>query len=288
MMRGGSGAAVPLARRGERMTIVVGVAAPDGLVLAADSRSTRVYDGTHHHRVATNTAQKVFSVCSCYGVASYGSAFIGRSTIAGVMDEFIAEVDGAKVPSDIREFSEVLGAFFQERLMRSGVNPAEGWKLGFLVGGYTSGGMGQFHHVRVPGDPDPKIIPLDVTTETLGVVTFGMTEAWTRLVAGVDWDRLAAAAVDVPDEIRNALEDFEYNLIYPITMQDAIEYADFVIRTTVDIGRFSNGTLARPGSVEACGGASRILAVGPNDVLWINRPALAPPARFGADGRGDA
>jgi hypothetical protein len=262
------------------VTIVVGVAAPDGLVLAADSRSTRVY-GTRHHRIATNTAHKVFSVGDRYGVATYGAAFIDRSTIAGVMDEFVAEVDGKLVSTDIDEFAESLGSFFQGRLIRSGENPDEGWKLGFLVGGYGKDGVGRFREVRVPGAPDPEIHELGVTTETLGVVPFGLTEAWNRLIAGVDWDRLKAAKVEVPGDLRSTLDGFEYELLYPITLQDAIEYADFVIRTTVDVGRFSNGTLAAPGSLDACGGPPRILAVIPNDVRWITPNRLAPPARLG-------
>lgn len=268
------------------MTIVVGVAAPDGLVLAADSRSTRVYHGTNHHRIATDSAQKVFSICSRYGVAAYGASFIGRSTIAGVMDEFVAEI-GDKVPTGILEFADALGGFFHERLMRSGEDLDGEGQLGFLVGGYGSDdGLGRFLDVQVPGSPDsvpPRefdIHDLEVSTDSLGVVPFGMTQAWTRLVAGVDWDLLSASGIEVHEDLRTTLDKFEYNLIFPITLQDAIEYADFVIRTTVDIGRFSNGTGLKPGSLDACGGVPRVLAVIPNDVIWISGAGLSLPARL--------
>lgn len=274
------------------MTIVVGVAAPDGLVLAADSRSTRVYHGTNHHRIATDSAQKVFSVCSRHGVAAYGASFIGPSTIAGVMDEFEAEI-GDKVPPDIVDFANALGGFFHDRLIRSGEDLDDG-RLGFLVGGYGSDGVGRFLDVQVPGDPENvpsrefDIHDIEVSTDSLGVVPFGMTQAWTRLVAGVDWDLLSASGINVSDELRTTLDEFEYNFIFPITLQDAIEYADFVIRTTVDIGRFSNGTGLQPGSLDACGGTPRVLAVIPKDVIWISGAGLSLPARLGGAPPGGA
>lgn len=70
------------------MTIVVGAASPDGIVLAADSRTT-LSDGVRH-RISTDSAEKVFELNDSFGVATYGMAVIGKQTITGLMDQFVA------------------------------------------------------------------------------------------------------------------------------------------------------------------------------------------------------
>src|SRR4051794_8524288 len=109
------------------MTIVVGVAAPDGLVLAADSRTTRVVD--QRYRISSDAAHKVFALCGRFGVATYGAAFIGTNTIAGEMDEFVAELTTGGVPDDVEHLAEALGSFFQTRAVSAGMEPTDGAQL---------------------------------------------------------------------------------------------------------------------------------------------------------------
>jgi hypothetical protein len=259
------------------MTIVVGVAAPDGLVLAADSRTTLMLSGGRT-RVASDTAQKVFPLCGRFGVACYGAAFVDEKTIGGQMNEFQASLD--EPPRDVDELVGHLGAFFQERLLKALANggepwkPSDGWHLGFLVAGYDPQGLGHLYDVRVPGDGDPEIISTPASTANVGVAPRGLDDVINRLLAGIDSNGLASSGVSVPDEVEQALAGLEYNLLLPITMQDAIDCAAFLIRTTIDMQRFSDGTGAKPGSIPGCGGPVRILAVGRNEIEWISRPAL--------------
>jgi Proteasome subunit len=97
------------------MTIIVGVASPDGVVLASDSRTTST-EGDRY-RIRSDTAQKVFAVDRRFGVATCGIAFIGADTIAGVMDRFLAQEDvGAERTID--EFVGALRRFFTDRLCK--------------------------------------------------------------------------------------------------------------------------------------------------------------------------
>jgi 20S proteasome alpha/beta subunit len=55
------------------VTVVVGVAAPDGVVLAADSRTTSFPDGMGdqaRYRIITDTADKLFTIRDRFAVAT--------------------------------------------------------------------------------------------------------------------------------------------------------------------------------------------------------------------------
>jgi hypothetical protein len=64
-------------------------------------------------------------------------------------------------------------------------------------------------------------------------------------------------------------------------MQDAVDFASFLIRTTIDMQRFSDGTRADPGDLPGCGGPVRILAVTREALQWVTPPTLAEPSRAG-------
>jgi hypothetical protein len=94
---------------------VVGVAAPDGLILAGDSR-TSIENAAGQHRIASDFATKVFEVCG-FGVATYGQALFDEKTIAGQIDEFVAQL-GQGRPRDLDDLAKQLGDYFQPRLVQ--------------------------------------------------------------------------------------------------------------------------------------------------------------------------
>ena len=259
------------------MTIVVGVGAPDGLILAADSRTTLLWDGGRH-RIISDTAQKLFPVCGKVGVATYNDAFIGQRTIAGMMDEFVAQ-HGDDLPDDAEGIARVLGDFFHERFMADSLpqilqwcedNPGIG-RIGFLVGGYDEDGIGAITEVIIPG---PELTAVDVNTATSGVCWRCQTDVIRRLIKGFDMDQFVAAGNDVPDELGASTALLEYSLLMPVTVQDAIDLAGFLIRTTIEMQRFSDGTLGNPSSVPGCGGSIRVLSVTRTGAEWVTVPTL--------------
>lgn len=265
------------------MTIVVGVAAPDGIVLAADSRSTWISE-EGRHRITSDTSHKVFALCGRFGVAAYGLAFIGAKTIGGLMDEFVAQLEPGEADKarDVHDFAGLLGDFFDERLTafarETDQELPEGWLLGFLVGGYDADGIGHILEVAVPGGA---VGEFTCNTAERGVMWRGQTDVIGRLVKGVAFDELLATGIELPQEITDELAGLEYSLILPISMQDAVDFAAFLIRTTIDMQRFSDGTMGIPGLVPACGGPVRILAVAGSSVDWVSGPTLSLPARTG-------
>jgi hypothetical protein len=266
------------------MTIVVGVAAPDGLILAGDSR-TSLSDGAGHHRIGSDFAAKVFEVCG-YGIATYGEALVDEKTIAGQIDEFIAQL-GAGEPSDLDDLAGRLGNYFQPRLIQwyqaKGVpwDAAQGFKLGFLVAGYDTSGVGGLREVRVPADPGPLILTLPQSTTNPGFYPQGQIDVIGRLIAGFDRQRMAIANVPVALPVQNALAGLEYVMLHPLALQDAVDLAHFLIRTTIDMQRFSDGTQALPNMPAGCGGPITMLAIRRRKTEWVDQHPLSKASRPG-------
>ncbi len=263
------------------MTIVVAVATPDGLVLAADSRTTSFPDGggSNRTRIASDSAEKVFLLCNRFGVATYGDAFIGERTITGLMSEFIAHLE--EIPDNVQDLATELGTFFNERYTQfrdqigDPVVDGESTALGFVVGGYDAGGIGRFHEVSIPG---PQVEEQSINTAEIGMLPRGQRDVIDRLLRGVDLDLLDAIGTTIPADVVEALGKLVYRVQFPITLQDGIDFASFLIRTTIDMQRFSDGTQAFQAGLPGCGGPTRIAIVRRADVEWV------APSVLSADG----
>ena len=258
------------------MTVVVGVAAYDGIILAADSRSTWFAPDGVRARVVSDNAIKMFTVGDC-AIATYGTAVIGPQSIAGLIDEFLAQLDDPHLEADA--LARKLGEFFADRFIAAypDFDIADGWMLGFLVAGYNGDGVGRLYEVLVP----TREVTEHVTTQTLGAITRGQYDIVDRVIYGVDWNRLAADGQSVSGELEARLGTLQFNLILPATLQDAIDFAMFIIRTTIDMQRFSDGTVGKPGSFPTCGGPIRVLSVTRRGVEWISDRPLTAPAHHG-------
>jgi hypothetical protein len=260
------------------MTIVLGLATPDGLVLGADSRTTSYPDESPRSRIASDSAEKVFVLGDRFGVATYGDAFIGERTIAGLMTEFVATLK--KIPKTVDDLAAALGAFFHDRYARAreaANDPLpeklddERLSVGFLVAGYDDAGVGVFHEVWLPG---PGHEATSITTAHVGMLPRGQRDVIDRLLGGVDMQQLLALDVTVPDDVREALDKLAYQLMFPITLKDGVDFVTFLIRTTIEMQRFSDGTFAFEVGSPNCGGPTSVAVIRRRDALWVSPPAI--------------
>ncbi len=145
----------------------------------------------------------------------------------------------------------------------------------FLVAGYDADGIGHIHEVLIPGPERGDYSP---NTTERGTIWRGQTDVITRMLKGVDRARLFPTIEELSDEVRKLIDDgfsaLEYVHLVPITVQDGIDYASFLIRTTIDMQRFSDGTLGTPGEVPGCGGPLQILVVERSETRWAAKPEL--------------
>jgi hypothetical protein len=265
------------------VTILVGIGSPDGLVLAADSRTTNIESS--HHRISTDAAEKIFALNgrgreSAYGVATYGDAFIGERTISGLIDEFVATVD-EDVCDDVERLADALGSFFHERYVAEHGEPDDPpvWSLGFILAGYDEAGIGHLWEINIPG---PHIEKTPVNTPDRGALWRGQTGVIGRLIKGVDWNALRdAKAPSFSEQVDDTLKKLEYIVLHPVTLQDAVDMAAFLVRTTIDMQRFSNGPVISPGLIPGCGGRIQMITVTRAGAEWISRRRLTAPSRPG-------
>ena len=257
------------------MTIIVGITTPDGVILASDSRTT-TQASEAGYRIVSDRAQKVFEVGG-YGVATAGIAFIGDDTIAGLMDQFLARLkdDDRKT---VDTFADALGTFFHGRFTAWFESEGEtfdvttsGFPLLFFVAGYDEKGIGHIREVLIPGPERGDESPDTTMPET---IRGGQTDVIDRLLHGVDWDKAAIPKDALSDEVNQRLQLVAYNELAPITIQDGVDYASFLIRTTIDMQRFSDGTIGSPGLVPGCGGPLQILVVERSRTVWATKPEL--------------
>jgi hypothetical protein len=250
------------------VTITVGVTTPDGLVLAAESRTT--FAENERHRIVSDSAQKVFQV-GHMGVAASGDALIGADTVAGTMDRFAAQLDD-KTARDFDRLLDALGRFFDRAFDANMATRNETWDpetqgypINLLVAGYDDEGVGHLKELLIPG---PKIGDFAADTRTGGSMWRGQTDVVGRLLNGVDWAHLRTTEELLPPEVTKRLEGLSYDMLPPLTVEDAVDYATFLIRTTIDMQRFSDGTVASPGLLPACGGPIHVLVIERDSARW--------------------
>jgi hypothetical protein len=266
------------------VTIVVASAAPDGMVLASDSRTTLL--GATRHRVASDHARKVFELPGGVGLATYGAAVIGDRTVAGAVEEFVAAHGGDK-PAN--EASEAIATFFDEYLREAAReirrDPPPG-ALGLMVAGYDADGVGRIRDVLLPiADARNKVHDSGVGTREPGVTYRGRTRYVRRMVEGYDRDGLDAADASVPSSVEHELGRLGYIVSPPRSPQDALDLAAFIVRMTIDMERLTDGTYANKGDVPACGGQIQALLVTRESSRWIAEPQLTiRPAGRAEDG----
>jgi hypothetical protein len=251
------------------MTIAIGVACPEGLVLAADSRSSLL--SANKFRIATDYAQKVFEIGDRFAAVTFGWSTVEGKTIAGNVKEIAAQT---VFPDDIDAAAQALRDAMKSRVdahIAAGLDPAPPHDtLGFIMAGFDANGVGHLKRIWLPSgtiiDGSSTAIP--------GAQWDGETDAIVRLVWG--WDLLRVDASRWAKRNRERLEEVAYNIpVGWFALQDAIDFAAFVVRTTIDTQRFIDGTVKDPGSSPTCGGPLQIATVTAHGrVEWVQQTKL--------------
>ncbi|MGP0103653.1 MAG: hypothetical protein ACLPUT_18775 [Solirubrobacteraceae bacterium] len=260
------------------MTVVVASVAPDGIVLASDSRTTQRRG--LHHRVATNAAQKVYDAWGRIGLATYGTAMIGPDPIRGVVNAWLGEADAG---ASLADTAAGLAKYLQGRL--SDATPATrgrelydpAWPLGVLIAGYDESGAGRVLEARI-WPLKQTVVDLEATTTKPSSLWRGQTTAIRRLILGIDDAEMKKVGIAITEEMKEPMRTMAYDIIQPTTVQDAVDLAHFLVETTIQMQRFSDGTYASPTEIPGCGGPTQCLAVTSDGTKWISELVLSAPA----------
>jgi hypothetical protein len=230
------------------MTLAVTVVCQDGVVVAADSRTTLA----NHRmlRVGSDFTHKVFE-SGRVAVATYGEAFVLGRSVAGHMAEFaVAESGNCDHPGPT---ARTLADFFGDRYDLhvasdpDGAPPPGVAALGFLVSGYDDAGVGEAWEVTLP---DRAIEQIATTANGGGAAWRGQADVVTRIVRGSDLElveRLAAThgLTGELHALAPLLDACSYRIPFDsMNLQDGIDFAVLCIRTTIDVQRLTLGPLA--------------------------------------------
>lgn len=258
------------------MTLVCSLRIPDGIVLAADSLSTMMQQldlegdvevecpncGEEHTleeqplgqaNIPGSTfsySQKVFPLFDRFGVGTFGAGQIAGRTIhfaSRELERTLQEEDST--PEAVSEAADRLAEFYQDLLRKSveGFEEApEDWSpVGFQVVGYDE-------------DQVPKTVELKIG----------------RAIHRREFDQVGCTYSGQGHVVRALWGLYRQRprdeaAFHAFSLQDAVDYADFLIDTTTEHMRFSQRIPQVGGDVDVC------LVTPFDEFQWIRRKDLA-------------
>jgi len=242
------------------MSLVITVYVREGMVMAADSRLTLTIprgplDG-HQHMLSVTTsdsAKKLFLAPNNVGIATCGSADIGGVPIAGFVESFMIEkLEGknliaSQVVDELKQYFSALGV--RARTI-------------FHVAGYAPLATGGAEQTVFIVDPAANTSSRLNTHGQEGANWGGEVDVMQRLLNEVslvlpgDLPPLPVAHFGVP---------FQF-----FTLQDAVDFAFYGIRSTIETLRFQTRE-------KTVGGPIDVLVITPENSRWIAQKQLTIP-----------
>jgi hypothetical protein len=281
-------------------TLNVVVKVSEGLVLGADSRST--YQNVKGaYRSASDQAQKIFQLSKNVGCLVRGEAFFKEWTVGGFISSYRSECD---LTDDISQHFDTIMTSF-DRFVRANLSVSDSIGTDVIVAGYDLDGRARIAEYSLR---NRRSFP-HLVNERVGLVFKGQRELIDRLLNGVyDYEEVSAVQKKIlgralreiiGDTLTCHRDSVLLNSVYnryskefldmlpyqpsgtkaivltdKMYLQDAIEYARFLIRTTIDFQRFTDGTNSDKGSIPGVGGDIDIAVVTPTGFEWISRKSL--------------
>ncbi len=261
------------------VTLNVSLRVPDGIVLASDSLSTQTEPINQKLNVTGKCdacgkqieirdvqappinvpsstwpyTQKLFPIAERFGLATYGSAFVNGRSIYNHVVELTPRLPKPKEGEDhFSAVSKVICDYFveqqQKQLSAWGIEPAllpdEWFPFGFQLVGF-----------RTVGVPEPT-----AWTHWIRIGKIAMVEDVTGLGCYCSGD-LSVVALLWP--AKGAAANYG-----AFSLQDAIDYAKFLIRTTADYQRFSGRLPTVGGDIDI------VLVTNHRGFQWIQQKEL--------------
>jgi len=231
------------------MSLVVTVYVPSGIVMAADSRMTvlrteeKEEDGqklrVQQQIVLSDNAYKVVALTSIgVGISVYDAGVINNEPVDSHVHRF--EEEAITPEDDVASCGEKFLSYFKAN------HPNV--PIGFHVAGY-----------KLEGRTSTPFVFVGHTTKQEGVNRVNIGDK-----GKVQYGILRSGDIQV---VNRLIEKTQLPLFAAMPLQDAVDYAAHLIRTTIDTMRFEPRF---PG----VGGAIDVLAVTPAGMRWVQRKEL--------------
>jgi hypothetical protein len=264
------------------MTIIASVKVRDGIVLATDSMN-QVSQRLPSGQVATiktySNARKLFRVKELpIGIMTYGLGNIGARSIESLVLEFSRSLSTfVKKPYKVKAVSLGLHGFIKKVYDEAfqGIPMEQKQKelrLGFLVGGYSPRKfLAHEWEFELPQSENIREIRKE---DKFGSSWRGVPVPFSRLYNGFDGRipkalKDAGVADNIIEEVIN-VEKWRMPIAYDgMPVQDAINFAIYILETTIGAATFEVGT------APSCGGPLQVAAILPDKGWqWVQEPKL--------------
>lgn len=271
------------------MTIAINIAVPEGLVFATDSRQTYT-NAKSDVRVSSDNAQKLFQLGPRHAGVTYGWAFLCNRNIHSHVNDFRTTVSPDLKTEELAiALAKYLTVQYNTHIEKELDAPVDdkNYALALLVGGYDPGDKeGKVYEIYVPGDGAHLV---QTTDDRVGAAWRGHTLVIGRLLKGFDPRLRDLDGFD--DKLTKTMESspLDYLIDYwSMTLQDAIDLANFLVHTTIQMQRFSDGIRMSPGMSANCGGPIDVAVIEPEGgFAWMHHKALHAPHSRGVVANGE-
>ena len=234
------------------MSFIIALYVGEGMVFASDSRTT--YNTTttetdgkieiEHGVHITDFTYKTFLTPANVAISTCGDASIEDKPIASYIESFISEHRN----DNVEDIKDAILPYFKN--LSANLNST------FFVGGYLINENGTYSQklyriITSKGSIEER------DTNTQGAIWGGETDVMSRMITTL--------YVKQDD---NYIEHAEYPILWNyLTLQDAVDFAQYAVKTTIDTMRFQK-------RVKTVGGPIDILVLKPDEARWISRKEL--------------
>jgi hypothetical protein len=239
------------------MSLIVTVYPQEGIVMAGDSRLTITWNSQNGESFnsecipSSDSLNKIFCVHNKFALGFCGSATLSGLLLPTLINQFVEKKITDKTTID--QIPELLMDFFGKDYDYP--------EIYFNVGGYKVEKGVSVPHVYGVSIAQKVFNRSNHNGESLiyGATWKGQTDVLTRLFSTLQAKATDESWIDLPTI------NFPWTLF---TLQDAIDFAKYAIRTTIDTMNFQQVE-------KTVGGPIDILVLRPNEApLWINKKEL--------------
>lgn len=248
------------------MSLGIVLKGTEGVVLAADSRITvsakrQLPNGeVQPFTVNYDNAKKLIGFPNTkhryVGAITYGHALIGNRPAHSFIPEIEINLPDERVK--VEEYAKILSDFYLKQWQKSDLpnDVPAGNGMTFAVAGYNKGeAYGRVYGFSIPDRPQPE----EHSKKEFGITWGGERQIVDRLIKGMD-PGLPGVLHDVADldheqiqKITRAVRDnLSYTFVYEVLpLQDCIDLALLLIRTTIDFQNLAIGVRGVGGMIDA-------------------------------------
>lgn len=244
------------------MSFVITVCVPDAIVMASDSRQfisirRQIPGGEEQRPVETVNSDYVYKTFLMekkgIGISTFGDYLIGGISFESHLRKFEEEKNNGS--HDVENICEKLMKFFHERFPDA--------KTNFHVAGYR-----KENGVSIPYIYSCQVQNNDITRMHSGnngnSIAYGCSWGGQIDIMAALMNSAQAANADNAAKVKQVNTPIIWGAM---SVQDAIDFAIYAVRTTIDTIRFQ----ARPKNV---GGPIDVLLLTPENATWIQRKHL--------------